>query len=190
MILKELVGLMDVGYDSFEDLCVCELGDQRMKWHPAKTGKKYLLEKGVAEHVSLDWNGKNGALKRDLSKPVDEWQSYFDMVTNFGTTEHVENGQFEVFENIHNFTKNGGVMIHAVPLVGHWKGHCNYHYKEDFMDALALYNNYECILSEVRQITGRRGRTQPMVCGVLRKNDNPFMSKEDFTLMDKIVSKK
>lgn len=195
MILKELVGLMDIGCKVlrtyYEGLTICELGDQRMKWHPDKTGKKYLLNLGVKEHISLDWNKKNGALKRDLSKPVDEWQSYFDMVTNFGTTEHINNGQYDVFKNIHNFVKVGGVMVHALPLVGHWKRHCKYHYEEDFPETLSTINGYECVLSEIRVIKGRAGQNQPMVCAVLKKtSDKEFASEEEFKNMNKIAGLK
>ena len=191
MILEELVGLMDIGCDAmgktFEGLRVCELGDQRMKWHPLQTGKKYLAEKGVVEHISLDWNGKNGALKRDLGNPIDEWDSYFDMVTNFGTVEHIDDGQYNAFKNIHNFTNVGGVMVHAFPLVECWIGHCDYHYESDFPETLASLNDYKCVLSEVRKIIGRRGRRQLMVCTVLLKNkDEDFMTEDKFKKMGKI----
>jgi len=184
MILEELVGLMDIGCEamskSFEGLNICELGDQRMKWHPAQTGKKYLIEKGVAEHVSIDWNGKNGALKRNLAEPINEWFNYFDMVTDFGTIEHVDGGQYSAFKNVHDFTKVGGVMVHALPLVGYLKGHCNYHYQESFPSLLASNNNYKCVVSEIRDIYGRKGK-QCLICFVLLKlTDKDFIVEEGF----------
>ena len=191
MILENLANLMDVGCESisksFEDIKVCELGDQKMKWHPDKTGKKYLLNKGVVEHISIDWHGRRGAINRNLAKPINEWFGYFDMVTDFGTIEHVDNGQYWAFKNVHNFTRVGGVMVHALPLVGHWKGHCNYHYEADFFETLAYGNKYQCHLSKIIEIKGRRNRSQPMVCSVLvKKVDRDFMTEENFKAMGKI----
>ena len=181
---------MDIGCKAigrtFDGLKICELGDQRMKWHPLLTGKKYLIEKGVAEHISIDWNGRNGALKRNLAQPINEWKNYFDMVTNYGTTEHVNGGQYESFENIHNFTKVGGVMVHSIPLVGYWQTHCKYHYESDFFDMLATLNKYECVLSEIRWV-GQGKKRQPLTSSVLvRKNSNSFISKDEFREANKI----
>jgi SAM-dependent methyltransferase len=41
----------------------------------------------------------------------------FDVVTNFGTTEHIAN-QLNAFKIIHDLTAPGGIMIHAVPAQG------------------------------------------------------------------------
>ena len=70
--------------------------------------KDYFKQiKNIKSHTSIDTNGKNGALKIDLRYPVDTSSGFiFDVITNFGTTEHVESvwpeDQYAVFENIHN----------------------------------------------------------------------------------------
>ena len=51
----------------------------------------------------------------------------FNIVTNFGTSEHVKN-QEQCFANIHNLCCAGGVMIHTVPMKNHWRGHGLYKY--------------------------------------------------------------
>ncbi|MFA5314304.1 MAG: hypothetical protein WC375_13470, partial [Methanomassiliicoccales archaeon] len=153
MILKELVDLMDVAVVSMPSdymfMRVCELGNQIMKWHPLKTGKQYLLAKGVKEHVSIDMNGKDGALKIDLASPITKWDCYFDMVTNYGTSEHVSN-QYQVFDNIHRMTAVNGVMVHVVPIIGGWATHCNFHYKTTFFMDLAEMAGYRTVLHETR----------------------------------------
>lgn len=63
---------------------VLELGDKR--WGNKPPYKTYFESRGI-RHVSVDINGKNGSLRRDLRKPLDLGR--FDCVTNFGTTEHV-----------------------------------------------------------------------------------------------------
>jgi len=191
MILQETFDMYETALKAngktYDQVRICGLGDQRMKWHKAQTEKQYFISQGVEEHISLDWNGRRGALKRDLAKVLGEWTAYFDIVTNFGTTEHVEASQYNAFKNIHNFVGVGGVMIHALPLVGHWEGHCNYHYEEDFFTTLAKGNDYECVLSEVRKVAGRRGRKQPLLCAILQKTvDQEFMTEEAFEGMNKI----
>lgn len=187
MILQEVVGLMDVAIKamdkSYGEIKICELGDQRMKWNSCGTGKKFLLEKGVTEHTSIDLNGKNGALKFNLAKPIDKWKNYFDMVTNYGTTEHVSS-QYDVFQNIHNFTKVGGSIINTVPIVGGWARHCDVHYETSFFEEVSEKLKYDIIYSGIIIVNGRRGQPEidrSLVCSVLiKREDAPFIEKNEF----------
>jgi len=195
MILQQIVDLMEIGLDSagitFTGIKVCELGDQRMKWNKFLTGKNWIIEQGAKEHISIDLNGKHGALKVDLSKPVDKWIGYFDMVTNYGTAEHVEDGIYECYANIHNFTKTKGIMVHAGPMAGGCPWHSPYHYEPDFFKKLAEANGYTVIYADNRIIPPRRRNMQPvdttLVCAVLiKESDKPFMKKEEFVAMKAI----
>ena len=71
------------------------------------------------EYACIDIDGTPGALALDLN--YDEVPSAhrgrYDLVTNFGTTEHVLN-QLNAFRLIHDLTAPGGVMIHEVPAQG------------------------------------------------------------------------
>ena len=188
MILESLVDLVDIGIKSlnksFEEIRMCELGDQRMKWNKYRTGKRYFLEfKKVIEHVSIDINGKNGALPLNMNESRTEWRNYFDIISDFGTSEHVTN-QYMMFYNTHNFCKIGGVMAHVNPIVGGWKGHSPYRYHQDFYFELAKINGYEVILSELRLVEGRfnnmKDIDRTIVCAVLKKKQDNFASKEEF----------
>ena len=101
------------------------------------------------EHVSFDINGKWNSIPLDLSKIHSDWQGYFDILTDYGTSEHVRGGQYQVFANAHNFVRVGGVMCHCNPMVGRIQvGHPKYdsvYYHEDFYDKLAEVNGYEII---------------------------------------------
>ncbi|MFH1868897.1 MAG: hypothetical protein ABH843_08000 [Candidatus Omnitrophota bacterium] len=143
---------------------------------PEKIGKKYFNNRGV-NHVSVDLNGLDDALKLDLSKPEQFliWHSYFDIVTNSGTSEHVEpkSGQYNCFLIIHNCLKVGGVAIHLIPDANElkdkmcWKGHCNNYYSCDFVRMLAKNNNYKLISLKIMD---------GLVCFCLQKTeDAPFM---------------
>ena len=65
----------------------------------------------------------------------------FDIVTNFGTTEHIFD-QSNCFQVIHNLTKVGGHMVHFLPTAGYFF-HCLYKYDPKYFILLAKENNYD-----------------------------------------------
>ncbi|RWH78079.1 class I SAM-dependent methyltransferase [Mesorhizobium sp.] len=67
------------------------------------------------EHVSVDLNGKDGTLERDLQVPLSLGR--FDIVTNFGTTEHVAE-QEPAWRNAMEST--GQVFVSTTPAPGYW----------------------------------------------------------------------
>lgn len=185
MILEGLVDLIEkariiIGMD-YDKIRMCELGDQRMKWNRFGTGKKYFQDKKIMEHISLDVNGKNGALRVDLTKPITQWNKYFDMTTDYGTIEHVSD-QYNVFKNVHNITRSGGVIIHTLPQIGHWELHCNFHYDFSFFNELSNKCNYDVKLMEARYIPGKIRRSGNLVCCILVKKDSSeFLNEIEFS---------
>jgi hypothetical protein len=159
-----------------------ELGNQHIDDDsiPEKTGKEYFENRGV-NHISVDLNGLDGALRLDLSKPRQflQWNGYFDIITNFGTSEHVEpkSVQYECFLIMHSCLRVGGIAIHLLPDInelenkGCWRGHCANYYSMDFFKQLAENNNYKLVSLEI--ING-------LVCSCLQKqSDIPFMEERD-----------
>ena len=65
----------------------------------------------------------------------------FDVVLNFGTTEHVFN-QYNCFKVIHEATKVGGFMFHQVPAVG-YIDHGYWIYSPRTFSEVAQANRYE-----------------------------------------------
>jgi len=101
---------------------------------------------GIKDYESIDSNGDFGAHVFDLNKDIRKTYKYkeqFDLVTNFGTTEHVFD-QHMCFKNIHNLTKSGGYMLHGVPLATLDKNinHCFYCINPPLYKDLAVANNY------------------------------------------------
>lgn len=153
------------GYEKFDGLKVCELGNQRIK----KGGMEYLKSIGIPEystskelftdlgfqHTSIDINGKDGALPINLNKPIFDINllSNFDVITNSGTTEHVHN-QLECFRNVHELCKKGGLFIHIVPSI-HYRTidlrtkiettHGRYNYDFAFFHALSSMCGYKIL---------------------------------------------
>lgn len=123
---------------------VIELGDQLMDvGHLTQFQRSDEYYAGKADIQSIDWHGKNRALKLDLSKPIEE-EFQCDLLTNFGTVEHVED-LYNALLNVHNFTKEGGTMIHANPKTGTFAGHGYHFFTQDFWKALAKECKYELI---------------------------------------------
>lgn len=107
---------------------------------------KRVFEALGVKHVSFDLNGKDGALRVDLGRPIPkEFHGQFDLVTNFGTMEHVE-GQEQCWQNIHDLCRPGGYMVHSVPEVGSWSEHCKYHYTQDTFIREVAKRNYEILI--------------------------------------------
>jgi hypothetical protein len=70
----------------------------------------------------------------------------FDLVTNYGTTEHVIN-QMLAMKSVHDLAKPGGIIHHDLPLGGHHL-HCYFDYNPGLFSDLASANNYEIVLQK------------------------------------------
>lgn len=162
------------------NLRMLELGDQIINDTNVKekTGKKYFSNRNI-EHTSVDFNGLNGSLMLDLRKPEEfmEFHNYFDIITNSGTTEHVDpkSKQYECFGILHDCLKIGGIMIHLLPDIdelrkyGAWRYHCSNFYSKKFFEVLAADCKYE--LKSTTTINHLR-------CVVLKKTEESIFTKE------------
>jgi hypothetical protein len=91
--------------------------------------------------LSIDLNGENGSLKVDLTKSI-SLDKPCDLITNFGTSEHVSN-QYMCWKNIHSMLSEDGIVISEIPEIGSWKGHCKYYVDYQFFNA--MYRDFEII---------------------------------------------
>lgn len=85
-----------------------ELGSQKMG-----TYKEWFESLGI-RHTSIDLNGRGGALELDLQEDLRDELGQFDIVTNIGTSEHVER-QEPLWRNIAWWPKVGGRLISSTP---------------------------------------------------------------------------
>lgn len=98
----------------------------------------------INKYCSIDMNGLFGSYEFDLNYNIkDKYQftNQFDLITNFGTTEHLIN-QGLAFENIHNLCKKNGLMIGIIPFQGAYN-HGFINYQPIFFEELARVNDYE-----------------------------------------------
>jgi Methyltransferase domain len=100
------------------------------------------------QYAAIDIDGSPGSIPLDLnfdSIPPEHTGKY-NLVTNFGTTEHVVN-QLNAFKIIHDLTAPNGVMIHEVPAQGMFN-HGLVNYNPKFFWLLARSNGYKFIHSD------------------------------------------
>ena len=90
-------------------------------------------------YKAIDLHGTIFSIEKDLNYPYFENTKY-DVVTNFGTTEHIFN-QYEVFKTIHNLVKPNGFMLHFLPYQGAYN-HGFYNYNPTIFFDLGKANNY------------------------------------------------
>lgn len=103
----------------------------------------YRIVFECTHYRAIDLNGTDAAWAHDLNLPVPVDES-FDVVTNFGTSEHVFD-QAQLFRSMHALTRPGGLMLHAVPAQG-GPDHGFYNYHPTFFHDLAAANGYRLLM--------------------------------------------
>ena len=128
--------------------------------------KKFFESLGY-RHISVDWNGRDGALPLDLRKPLN--LGTFDMVSNLGTTEHVSE-QEPVWRNLAEAMHVGSVLISMTPCPGHWWWHGEWYPTEEFFTEFASLNGMK-----IERLYQDREHPLRLVCTrMVRETDVPF----------------
>lgn len=157
-------------WDLFQPLVgktMLELGNKHLGGQdPEPTYKKFFEAQGL-KHTSVDLNGRDGALPLDLRRPLGF--GTFDMVSNVGTTEHVDD-QAGVWRNIAEAMAVGSVLVSVTPLPGDWPGHGLYYPSLDFYREFARLNGLEV---ERLEISGE-SPNRLVRARLVRRDDWPF----------------
>tara|TARA_B100002051_G_C16744901_1_gene646877 strand:- start:7061 stop:7948 length:888 start_codon:yes stop_codon:yes gene_type:complete len=110
-----------------------------------RTSAKYLYEllSKVNFYKSIDLNGLYHSIKHDLNFPFtdQEYLNRFDLVTDFGSCEHVFNVA-EAYKTMHKLTKVNGLMIIVQNL---YNGNGYFNFDEGFVRGIAASNSYDII---------------------------------------------
>jgi len=132
-------------YFNDSNLKIAELGSQYVmgdEW--GDYGPPYFKEifKNL-DITSYDYSIDNNSIFLDLTKSIPiEINGIYDIVTNFGTSEHVQN-QYMCWKNTFEMMKEGGIVISEIPKKGSWSNHCKYYFDENTF--LAMYRDFEII---------------------------------------------
>jgi hypothetical protein len=168
---------------------ICEFGEQglRLRAEPFRKSRAraWFLTQGVPEIISIDWIGMTSdAVPIDLSQLLrarTKWKEHFDLVTNFGTIEHIED-DYAAFSNAHLITRIGGIIHHNLPLVGSWPQHGLHWYSADFPSALAEAAGYELLVNETQQ---RRPQEVLLIATLRKQKASKFIPRELFNRLTK-----
>ena len=152
-----------------------ELGNKKNR---ELTYKRFFEALGY-RHVSVDWNGQDGALKMDLRKPLN--LGTFDMVSNIGTTEHVSD-QAGVWRNIAEAMHLGSVLVSHTPLPGDWWWHGEWYPTEGWYRAFAEANGMDL----ERLYTCREPPLRVIHARMVRVKDVPFVMPDEPMFHNKI----
>jgi hypothetical protein len=157
----------------FPGASILELGNKK---NAIGVYKPWFESQGY-QHVSVDINGRDGALAFDLREPVAPrlaavgLPTTFDVLTNSGVIEHVETNLEAAWRNAFELVKVGGVQVHVTPAAHHWMAHGLYHPTEEFFEVMALSNDMEIVMLDEYRWTPGKVLTR---C-VLRKHaERPF----------------
>jgi hypothetical protein len=90
----------------------------------------------------------------NVDAPGADLAGKFDLVTNFGTTEHVMN-QLQCFRTMHELARVGGIFYHDLPHGG-FPDHGYFHYTPRFFEDLARANGYAVEALRITQGESRR----------------------------------
>lgn len=119
------------------------------------------------KYAAIDIDGSPGSIPLDLN--YDSAPSHvlgkYQLVTNFGTTEHVAN-QLNAFKIIHDLVACGGVMMHHLPMHG-TLNHGLLNHNPKFCWILARGNGYRVVYMNVNAATNYYALPENIVGSVL-----------------------
>jgi len=168
---------------------IMELGSQQAyiseEWN-GQYASEWYWKHNISKYHSIDRNGENGAMRLDLAKPIEEQldidqEAFFpqyDLVTDFGTSEHVKN-YYICWLNKFNLCKVGGIIYSENPATGNWPGHGKHYITDEFYHDLAQIAPIEVI--ETGLHPAMQNTTDGWnVWGIIQKTGKEFPSAYKF----------
>ncbi len=136
------------------------------------------------KHDCIDIKPEKYADTMDLREPL-KFKHAFDVITDFGTTEHVVTGKFShglylAHKHIHDACQIGGLMVHENPKTNNWPGHGEWYKTEQFYHELCDDMNYELLeIGEHPAMNNTKNGWN--IYAVMRKTeDTKFVSLDKF----------
>jgi hypothetical protein len=167
--LEKVLVICNKVFSKFQGIRMFELGNQevysiekayplfqQMNYRPISPIAKYFFQHLGFIHVSVDYNGLDGAFQYDVRQDISsKFTERFDILTNLGFTEHVGekddfknlmSSQYAIFKNLHDLGAVGAVYYHCVPFTRRWYKHGVCDYSLEFFKTLADVCKYEIIM--------------------------------------------
>ncbi|HXF54904.1 MAG TPA: hypothetical protein VNK52_12340 [Hyphomicrobiaceae bacterium] len=109
----------------------------------SRTGQKAFYGLfGLTSYASIDLEDGRANYRLDLNAPVDGLPE-FDVVTNFGTAEHIFNIG-EALRTVHKLTRPGGLSLHCLPSFA-FINHGFYAVHPNALIEMARVNRYDLV---------------------------------------------
>lgn len=183
--------LLDKVIEEHKPKNVGEYGSQNLYFDgkplPAPYANEYYESKGI-EYTCFDVSKENNCLDFDLTYLLpEEFNNRYDLVTDFGCTEHYGRegkhhleGFYNAWLNKHNMLKIGGVMVSENPLTGHWEGHGFNYYTTEFYEGLVHFADYK--IKELDESCAMHNcDTGKNVYCIMEKTGDKFPTLEEFS---------
>jgi hypothetical protein len=128
----------------------------------APLAREFWMWLGLS-YASIDIDGSPGSIPLDLNydEVPTEFIGKYDVVTNFGTTEHVAN-QLQSFKIVHDLATAGGLMLHVLPTSG-GLNHGLVSYNPKFFWMLGRSNGYKIAFMTMGQSERNSGLPQNLL---------------------------
>ena len=166
-----------LGIENLNNKTLLELGIQNF------SGGRYnqqfvrnFFKNDFKQYFSIDLHNHPEVTLCDLSIYQPK-KFYVDIITNFGTSEHVEyeEGQYNCWKNMHDWLMVDGIMIHEIPEYGSWKNHCRYYTDYNFFKKMEDCG-YQIL--EFDQHVDENGNLN--WCVLKKMEDKEFMTYEEY----------
>lgn len=125
------------------------------------------------EVVGVDLDGKEGCVSLDLCEPgVLKQFGKFDIITNYGTTEHcgdIVEEQVDVWRNLHDALKVGGWFVSTTPNIHRWRRHGIWLPGTNWFNGFSATNGYSVAVNSLSS----NGEAMVLYAG-RKDQDHPF----------------
>jgi hypothetical protein len=144
---------------------------------------KYYKAKGVNRYVCVDINGDNNARVLDLSKPQKVVET-FDLITDFGTCEHIAPYNAEVLYNCWTlkFEASHHLILSSNPATNNWKGHGFFYFTPEFYKVLASMTNTNVVRLHEPYAMGNTTDGKEVQCLLEKTPASHWISLDDFRI--------
>lgn len=122
--------------------------------HPRESAKSFYKDIGINDYTSIDLNGELNSIPLDLNNELTDKSLFnkFDLVTDFGSAEHVFNIS-ECYKTIHKMAKVNGIIIICQTV---FKGNGYFYFDRSFLEGIAAANKYKILYSGYNIRTGTK----------------------------------
>lgn len=164
--------------------------NQHSPENPLLSRNFYINRETISIDIEPHFEEISGTQRLDLSKNISEYQDYADVVTDFGTLEHVKS-LYSGLKNVFNFLKIGGVAMHVNPLSGGYAPNHGFHYfTEEFWKAFCALAKLKIEYIDIKAAYHNTETGNELYCVYKKTEQSKFPAKKAFDHLYKLHIRK